>query len=84
MPPIDRLKGVALPIEHRNQLIIINEEYEWFLQLTNVSEVDLLANFADIDLRTEAFRRADRFGEALFTITKDLADRNGYLRFLVV
>lgn len=84
LSPLERLKAVADPVAHRTSLSRIDEEYGWFLDLTNVSEEDLLAQFSSIELRKEAFRRADYFGSALFEITRDLADRNGYLRFLVV
>ena len=62
----------------------IEDKYRWFLTLTNVSELDLMASFSDKDLRTEAFEHAKIFGGAVFNMTHAIAQSNGYLRYLVV
>lgn len=60
------------------------QQYEWFLQFTNVSEEELKSNFRDMALRTYAFSRANLFGDQIFEITRYIAEKNNYLRFLLV
>lgn len=62
----------------------ICDHYTWFLNLTNVTEAQLKEHFSDKTLRTEAFDRANEFGENMFNITRYIAEKNDYLRYLLV
>lgn len=59
-------------------------EYEWFLNLTNVSEEDLMGQFRNKETRATAFSRANDFGDHIFDITRTIAEENNYLRYLLV
>ncbi|MEX0306086.1 MAG: nucleotidyltransferase domain-containing protein [Ruegeria sp.] len=85
MAPLERLRTVVYGKEkYLSAFEQLEDEYRWFLELTNVSEADLKEKFAKKELRTEAFRRADKFGDSLYSITKGIAEDNNYLRFLLV
>ncbi len=85
MAPLERMRTViSRNAEMKDIFDKLEEEYRWFLELTNVSEEELFESFKSKKLRTEAFQRADRFGEYVFTVTKEIAERNNYLRILLV
>lgn len=85
IPPLQRLRQVVdgrsdlqLPFD---QLCI---EYNWFLEQTNVSGQELLDTFRSKEYREDAFERAERFGDAMFEITRTVAEETGYLRYLLI
>lgn len=82
--PMERLLMAADRAGQSARMADIEEKYAWFLTLTNVSESELMTNFSGKALRTEAFEHAKIFGEAVFEVTHAIAERNGYLRYLVV
>lgn len=83
--PIDRLQNVAYLREAtRAKFHGLYIDYTWFLEVTNVSEADLIQRFQDKKFREEAFRRAESFGDALFEIVLNVASETGYLRYLVI
>lgn len=83
--PFQRVNEV---VERRGGLdaefAVVREEYEWFLEQTNVAGDDLLEAFRSKPFREEAFLRAERFGGAIFEITHSVASETGYLRYLLV
>lgn len=62
----------------------MSDEYLWFLDVTGHDKKEVLAWIAEKPNRVEAFRRADRFGGAMYEAVHAIADRNDYLRYLVV
>lgn len=85
LSPLERLEHAAKDFpEITNQLAAAIDEYEWFLRLTNVSEDKLKEKFSDKKLRTDAFERAAKFGDCIYEITRHIAEKNRYLRFLLV
>lgn len=82
--PMERLRMAADRANQMDRMARIEEEYRWFLTLTNVSEAELMANFSEKELRREAFEHASVFGGEVFDVTRSIAERNGYLRYLVV
>lgn len=83
--PYDRLASVVrLRPELGSSFEGLSEEYNWFLEQTNVSGPDLLEAFRDKKYREEAFSRAERFGDAMFDITNQVAFDTGYLRYLLI
>lgn len=85
LSPMERLKKSADPFTNLKDSIHSAEvQYDWFLDLTNVSESELKRKFSNKSLRAEAFERADQFGDSVFTITKTVAENRGFLRYLLV
>lgn len=85
LPPLERLRTVVANYPNtRRDFAALEKEYRWFLQLTNVSEAQLLADFSDRTLREEAFLRAERFGKSIFSITKMIAEEQKFLRYVLV
>ncbi|MEM7472686.1 MAG: nucleotidyltransferase domain-containing protein [Pseudomonadota bacterium] len=85
IPPMERLKKV---VDDHPEVIKnfkeIEQEYSWFLSLTNVSEEQLQIDFSSRELRESAFMRASSFGENLYEVTKEVAEKHNYLRFLLI
>lgn len=85
MNPMERLKASIADAPELHELLARAEnEYNWFLELTNVSEDELKLRFSDKNLRIDAFARADLFGESIYQITKTVAEKRGFLRYLIV
>lgn len=85
LSPLERLEHACQNYpELKVTLSTAVEEYEWFLELTNVPEEELRRQFSEREFRVKAFARASVFGDAIFTITKSVAEKNNYLRFLLV
>jgi predicted nucleotidyltransferase len=83
--PLERLRLAALSREKTRDLYReIVEEYRWFLEVTNVSEDDLIQRFHDKAFRSLAFERAEKFGDRMFTLIHEIAAETGYLRYLVI
>ena len=68
----------------KHHMDTINTEYSWFLQLTNIPEDELIEAFKDQGVKSDAFKRADKFGSAMFNIVKYIAEERGYLRYLLI
>ena len=85
LPPLERLRTVVHgKKQYSESFRQLEEQYRWFLELTNVSETELKEKFSHKPLREEAFGKADEFGDCLYKITKGIAEENNYLRFLLV
>lgn len=85
LSPLERLElAVETHPETKAEMAKALHEYEWFLNLTNISEAELMEKFSDREIREEAFCRAETFGDSIYLITKTIADKNNYLRYLVV
>ena len=85
LTPYDRLKKAAdnYP-ELESEIVALSQQYIWFLEQTNVDEKDLHLRFSDKIFRNDAFNRAEVFGDSMYTIVKHIAERNGYLRYLLI
>ena len=84
LSPLDRLKEAAKEFGIIDQMDRAESQYEWFLKLTNVSEAELKFQFHDKEMRKEAFDRASVFGDSVYEVTRKIASKTGYLRYLVV
>lgn len=85
LTPSTRLKRLAdfdeaLP----TALVDVFEEYAWFMELTALSKEDLEDYFSDKGRRSEAFLRAQGFGDRLFQILMRIHEKNKVLRFMVL
>lgn len=85
LSPMERLKHSAKDISELSKNIAnVEKEYDWFLELTNVSEEELNLKFSNKSLRKKAFDRAGVFGDNIFVITKAVAEDSDFLRYLLV
>jgi predicted nucleotidyltransferase len=84
LSPFERLSTAARKFDLQENLTEVERQYQWFLELTNVSEEDLRSKFQDKAFRVHAFDRAKIFGESVFEITKRISSETGYLRYLLV
>ena len=85
LSPLQRLMAAAENFDSlQDKLEIAVNEYDWFLKLTDVSEAELKNTFSHKHEREKAFSKAEIFGDAIYDITRTIADENDYLRFLLV
>lgn len=85
LTPFERLQETVgeRKMMHR-EFEALTDDYRWFLEITNVSEEDLLQQFHHKDFREDAFQRAERFGDNMYAIVREIAEETGYLRYLVI
>lgn len=85
LTPLQRLHDLR---ETDNELAGLIEtlltEYAWFLEQTGRSKESVLAWISDEAERVEAFRHSRAFVEAMGEIVKVVAEKNGYLRYLII
>ena len=85
LSPYERLeKTVAEHPETVKDFSNLREQYVWFLETTDVSEKELFRHFEDKTFREDAFKRAEIFGSAMYSIVRSVTERNGHLRYLVI
>ena len=85
MSPIERL----LELHDRQSevgplLVSVLDLYHWFLQKTDLPFSELERYFSDREHRVEAFLNARNFGDQIFRVVKETAERTGTFRYLVV
>lgn len=88
LTPRQRLESVAnrLPVV-KPQVNELLEQYEWFLEMTDLPTGELESKFSDKQKRTEMFSKANEYGETMFRLIQavDATDKNlRLLRLLVV
>jgi hypothetical protein len=85
LSPFERLRDTsdAVP-KTKDAFAALEAEYLWFLEVTNVSEQDLMHRFHDKSFREDAFARAEVFGDSMYAIVRTIAEDSGYLRYLVI
>ena len=59
-------------------------EYAWFLEMTDKPRDDALEWMSDQKNRDEAFRHAGAFVSKTGNLVQQIAEKNGYLRYLIV
>lgn len=85
LSPFDRLRETSRDRPNTAaDFAKLNSEYMWFLQVTNVDEIDLIKEFHKKEFRLEAFNRAESFGDSMYGIVREIAEETGYLRYLVI
>ena len=60
------------------------DDYFWFLECTGREKSITLDWISDENERGKAFKKASSFVDLTVELTKQVADRNGYLRYLIV
>ena len=63
---------------------IMRTEYMWFLDITDKSRDDALDWISDTKNRDEAFRHAGIFVSKMGSLVQQIAEKNDYLRYLIV
>lgn len=84
LSPFERLNSAASRFNLQKSMREVEKQYEWFLELTNVSEEELRLTFKDRNFRVDTFERTKIFGNSVFEITKNISTETGYLRYLLV
>jgi predicted nucleotidyltransferase len=85
MSPFERLRDTSSKVPSTGSAFSsLEAEYLWFLEVTNVSEQDLIHRFHDQGFRNDAFNRAEVFGDSMYSIVCSIAEESGYLRYLVI
>lgn len=85
MTPNERLRFVAGRFPETRHLVkTALVSYAWFLEKTGLPTEKLESYFAEKANREEAFFSAQKFGDAIFGILREIDRRNDNLRYLVV
>lgn len=83
--PLDRFLNA---MEGAGDLQQLREEvlsdYAWFMDLTGLSTLDLQLKFKDTSDKAALFSRAEEFGDKVYRVLATLAEKNGYMRYLVI
>jgi hypothetical protein len=83
MTPSQRLSHITAKYNLTDLFGSLVSEYEWFLQETDREKPSALAWIADN--KTDVFRRASTFGDQIFRLLQQIAEKTGQtLRYLVV
>lgn len=86
MTPIARLKSIQN--KHKNSDIdsevkSIIDDYQWFINHTQVKSEQMLLWIGDKNTRDDAFRRSNEFGQNIYNVLKKV-DRNNLLSKLLI
>lgn len=85
LTPLERLSEIADADSEAAEIIAtMKSEYEWFLGVTGVPKDSALNWIAAPNAREHAFDRASKFVEATGRLVQLIAEKNGYLRYLIV
>ncbi len=84
MTPLDRLADLKNLSEVKGYIGILMEEYAWFLEAVGKSKTEVLNWIGDENARIDAFKHSDRFTNAMFETARAIAEKHGYLRYLVI
>lgn len=85
LTPYERLIDIAdrLP-DAKAKIVELLEEYQWFLEQMNRPRADALAWISQENERTQAFAHASNFVRGTGELVQTIANKNGYLRYLIV
>lgn len=85
LTPSNRLRSVVEMVpgskESVNNALM---SYHWFLQLTELTEDALFQYFLDESQRTDAFARAEKFGDTIYGVIRAIDEENDIMRYLVI
>jgi predicted nucleotidyltransferase len=90
LTPQQRLLSIADRVPRvESEVERVLESYAWFLEQTAQTEEQLLAGFAEKELRQERFDKANSYGDLMFALIRGIARVNDeagerLLRFLVI
>jgi predicted nucleotidyltransferase len=72
----DRVSGVDVPIKK------VLDMYDWFLEMTGLTTAELESHFSDKQKRTEMFKSANEYGDAMFGLLQAIDQTDPRLRLL--
>ena len=85
LSPFERLQGIALIDDRSQELVeIMKVQYAWFLESTGKPKEETLRWIADESNRNDAFAQAAVFVENTVKLVTHIANKNDYLRYLIV
>lgn len=85
MTPVERLCDLQINNGELGAVIdVLLDQYAWFLEAVGREKSEVLAWIGDEESRIEAFGHAAQFVEAMGDLVRDIADKNGYLRYLII
>ncbi len=85
LTPIERLEVIQTNRADLGDLVgKLKHEYEWFLEITNKDQKELLSWIGNAKNRNTAFRRARGFGDLMFELVVNAANNEHKLRYLVI
>ena len=83
--PLQRLRDLRIRNpEIADKVAIMMHEYAWFLNVTGSPKDETLAWIGVEKNRITAFRHAAQFVENMGFVVRYIAEKNGYLRYLIV
>jgi predicted nucleotidyltransferase len=75
--PVQRLQLLGERIHSLDGIIGgILDQYAWFLDVTSLSTPELEERFADKEKRTQMFEKANRYGNSMYDLIRDIDGRN--------
>jgi predicted nucleotidyltransferase len=88
MTPRQRLESISIRVPAaRSAVADVLGRYNWFLEMTGLSVGELEDRFSDKQKRTEMFREANEYGDAMYRLLQALDAANKrmkLLRYLVI
>ena len=83
LTPRERLLSIPSRLsEVKSEVDEVLERYTWFLEMTGLTTADLEAQFADKQQRTEMFRQANEYGDAMFRLLNKIDATDNRLRLV--
>ncbi|MEQ9662192.1 MAG: DUF294 nucleotidyltransferase-like domain-containing protein [Parasphingopyxis sp.] len=85
VPPLQRLAELPSSFpELENEINDLMEKYSWFLENVGREKQVVLEWISNREQRESAFKRSRLFVEGLGQVVKQVAEKNNYLRYLIV
>lgn len=83
--PLERLAIVQKRYpELKQEISALHTEYDWFLENVGRPKEDVLDWISKKDKRIEAFSQGNNFVNSMYHVVRIVADKNNYLRYLVI
>ena len=83
--PLERLAIVQKRYpELKQEISALHTEYDWFLENVGRPKEDVLDWISKKDKRIEAFSHGNNFVNSMYHVVRIVADKNNYLRYLVI
>ena len=85
LTPFERFSEIAEKSGDLREIVVrMRAEYEWFLDAVSRPKQETLDWIDDRENRDFAFEKASKFIDLVGTLTKNVADKNDYTRYLIV
>lgn len=85
LTPFERLRAIEIQYPEMRDIIgVMKSEYAWFLEITDKERLEALEWISDQNNRNEAFKHASVFVSSMGQLVKQIAEKNEYLRYLII